>query len=166
MPLRVAMALLISGALSLWVTQADSAWADSSRQAARIVHQKMLNDPATVWFQGHWGFQYYMQLYGAYPVDFASTQLHPGDLVVIPQNNAETYKLKKQFMASAALLEIPLHQKVTTMRWELGAGFYSATWGPLPFAVGDVPPEQYYMFRVAPIPAGVSPWEDPFAVGR
>jgi hypothetical protein len=158
-----AVALLISGVISFWIAQADTAWADSARTAARVIHAKTANDTAPVWFQGHWGFQYYMQLDGAHPVDYTANLLRAGDLVVIPQNNAETYKLKKQFMASAELLDIPLHQQVATMRWELGAGFYSATWGPLPFAVGDVPTEQYYLFRVSAIPANENPWEDPFA---
>jgi hypothetical protein len=163
MRLNLVMALAVSGALSLWVTAADVAWADSAREAAEIIYHKTQNENTTVWFQGHWGFQYYMQLHGAHPIDYASTRLNPGDLVVIPENSVETYKMKHQFIASAELLEIPLHEQIATMRWELGAGFYSTHWGPLPFAAGNVPPERYYILRVAPIPAGVSPWEDPLA---
>jgi hypothetical protein len=155
-----AIALAISAFFALWITQADAAWADSSRLAAQIIHEKTKNETGTIWFQGHWGFQYYMQKLGAHPVDFANSKLQPNDLVIVPQNNAETYKLKKQFMASAELLELPAHNFATTMRWEIGAGFYSASWGPLPFAFGDIPPEQYYIFRVTAVPAGVSPWED------
>jgi hypothetical protein len=157
------VALTISAGFALWIAQADAAWADSSRLAAQIIQKKTKSESGTVWFQGHWGFQYYMQQLGAHPVDFSTTTLKPGDLVVIPQNNAETYKLKKQFMASAELLELPVHEFASTMRWEIGAGFYSATWGPLPFAVGDIPPEQYYIFQVATVPPGTSPWENPFA---
>jgi hypothetical protein len=70
--------------------------------------------------------------------------------------------MKPQFIASAELLAIPLHQQMATMRWELGAVFYSTHWGPLPFATGNVPPERYYILRAAPNPSGVSPWEDSF----
>jgi hypothetical protein len=134
---HVIFAFAVSAIFALWITQADTDWADSSRLAAQIIHDKEKTETGTLWFQGHWGFQYYMQQLGAHPVDFARTRLQPGDLVVIPQNNAETYKLKKQFMASAELLELPMHQFASTMRWKIGAGFYSATC--------------------------TSPWEDPFA---
>jgi hypothetical protein len=162
MRLNLVAALAVSGALSLWVTQADAAWADSAHEAAEIIYHKAQNENTNVWFQGHWGFQYYMQLHGAHPIDYARTRLNAGDLVVIPENSIETYKMKPQFIASAELLEIPLHEQMATMRWELGAGFYSTHWGPLPFATGNVPPERYYILRAASIPSGVSPWEDPF----
>jgi hypothetical protein len=32
---------------------------------------------------------------------------------------------------------------LSTMQKQMGAGFYSDVWGPLPFAFGFVPPEQY-----------------------
>ena len=43
-----------------------------------------------------------------------------------------------------------MHREVAPMRRELGAGFYSSSWGPLPFALGYVPPERYLLLRLAP----------------
>ena len=39
---------------------------------------------------------------------------------------------------------------ITTAQRELGAGFYSADWGPLPFAIGPVPPERYALIQLGP----------------
>jgi hypothetical protein len=34
------------------------------------------------------------------------------------------------------------------MNREMGAGFYSGKWGPVPWLVGSVPPERYLIFRI------------------
>ena len=36
------------------------------------------------------------------------------------------------------------------MDFSVGAGFYSSYWGPLPFAVGNIAPEQYFVTRLVP----------------
>jgi Dolichyl-phosphate-mannose-protein mannosyltransferase len=143
------IALVASACLSIWIAQADSAWANSARRAAATLHERTRNETGTIWFQGHWGFQYYMESYGARPVDFANSVLSPGDMLIIPENNIETLKFPSELIASSELLEIDLHQHVSTMRWPMGAGFYSSFWGPLPFAFGRVPTERYFLFRIA-----------------
>ena len=40
---------------------------------------------------------------------------------------------------------------VATMAYQSGAGFYSATWGPLPFAFGPVKPEPTLVYVVRPV---------------
>jgi hypothetical protein len=37
---------------------------------------------------------------------------------------------------------------MTTMHPAVGAGFYSGTWGPLPFVIGRVPREKYEIFFI------------------
>jgi hypothetical protein len=37
---------------------------------------------------------------------------------------------------------------ITTIQRELGSGFYSSDLGPLPFAIGPVPPERYELIRL------------------
>jgi Dolichyl-phosphate-mannose-protein mannosyltransferase len=145
---KVALALLICGALSFWIAQADSEWANSARQAATIIHQGIGRETGTVNFQGHWGFQYYMEQFGAFPLDFKRSTLNPGDLLIIPENNIETVKPPQPFIASAELLDIKLHQPITTMRCQGAAGFYASFCGPLPFAFGRVPSERYFLFRI------------------
>jgi 4-amino-4-deoxy-L-arabinose transferase-like glycosyltransferase len=147
---KVALALVLSGVVSFWLAKADADWANSAEQAAVFIHQQTENEPGTVWFQGHWGFQYYMQLLGAHPVDFLRTGMQRGDVLVVPENNADAYRVPTaQFVASTNLLQIKLPQPLSTMRWRSGAAFYSSFYGPLPFAFGPSETERYYVFRLS-----------------
>ena len=147
---KVALALVFSGVVSFWLAKADADWANSAEQAAVFIHQQTENQAGTVWFQGHWGFQYYMQLLGARPVDFLRTGMQRGDVLVVPENNADAYRMPTaQFVASTNLLQIKLVQPLSTMRWRSGAAFYSSFYGPLPFAFGPSETERYYVFRLS-----------------
>jgi hypothetical protein len=147
---KVALALILSGLVSFWLAKADADWANSAEQAAAVIHQQTEHQAGTVWFQGHWGFQYYMQLLGFHPVDFLKTDMQRGDLLVVPENNADAYIMPNpQLVASTNLLQINLAQPLSTMRWRNGAGFYSSFYGPLPFAFGASDSERYYLFRLS-----------------
>lgn len=147
---RVALALLLSGAVSLWLTKADSELANSAREAATLIRQQVANQPGSVWFQGHWGFQYYMQQTGARPVDFMKSRMDKGDFLVVPENNADAFRMPlPQFVASTEVVQMQLRQPLSTMRWHVAAGFYSSFYGPLPFAFGPVDTERYYLFRLS-----------------
>ncbi|HKW17536.1 MAG TPA: glycosyltransferase family 39 protein [Terriglobales bacterium] len=147
---KILLALILSGVVSFWLAKADTDWANSGRQAAEIIREHTQGETGTVWFQGHWGFQYYMQLIGAHPMDFLRTDLNRSDILVIPENNADAYNLPSpQFIASSELLQINLSQPLFTMRWRNGAGFYSCFYGPLPFAFGTPEPDRYYLIRLS-----------------
>jgi len=143
----VIVPLLVSGAFSLWVAAADEALANSARFAAVYLHLKTHHDPSAVEFQGHWGFQYYMELAGARPLEQGGTGSHPGDLIVKSVNNTNMFKLAEKTSVDSAYA-IPMNGWVSTISTDLGAGFYSSAWGPLPFAIGRVPNERYYVLRV------------------
>jgi 4-amino-4-deoxy-L-arabinose transferase-like glycosyltransferase len=147
---KVALALALSGVIAVWVTKADSEWANSARQASQIVQQQIGKEPHAVWFTGHWGFQYYLQLWGARPMDFLRSDTSAGDVLIVPESNAVSYVLPSaQFVATSGLLRINLQQPLSTMRWREGAGFYSSFYGFLPFAFGRPATEQYYVLRLA-----------------
>jgi 4-amino-4-deoxy-L-arabinose transferase-like glycosyltransferase len=145
---KLILALTLSGAVSLWITSADAALANSARTAADLIHKRTQNEAGAVWFEGHWGFQYCMELYAARAVDFENSTFNPGDFVVIPENNAVIPKMLPLEVAALEVVEVKLSQPITTIRRDMGAGFYSTYFGPLPFAVGKVPPERYYVFRL------------------
>jgi hypothetical protein len=107
--------------------------------------------PHTVWFQGHWGFQHYMEAAGARAQDFKRSELRRGDLVVIPVNNTNLRpppERSARLVGKKTLMPFPY---VATMDQVLGAGFYSDLWGPLPFAVGRSSPEIFLLFVVDPV---------------
>jgi hypothetical protein len=148
--LMFAPALAVSAALSLWLTWADVKLANSARTGATLIQQETAAQPGAVWFMGHWGFQYYMESYGAFPVVIDHPPQQPGNYVVEVGNSLHLLEMRPEIVNSRRVIEIPVNLGVTTSQNELGAGFYSADSGPLPFAVGVVPPERYELLRLGP----------------
>lgn len=148
-PAWVAVPLAVAGAVSLWLTWADTALANSARTAANMIEQKTSNQPGAVWFMGHWGFQYYMESLGARAVVVADSPHCPGDFLATA-GNRELFEVRPEFVTSRSLIQIPINLGITTVQRELGTGFYSSDLGPLPFAFGPVPPERYELIRLGP----------------
>jgi 4-amino-4-deoxy-L-arabinose transferase-like glycosyltransferase len=145
---RFLVPLLASACLALWVTSADSQLANSARTAAVVVHEKYKDVTSRMWFEGHWGFQYYMEQFGARPLEARSTAIGEGDLIVVPENNTEMMEVNPAYVAKTESFWLPGPGGATTMSSSLGAGFYAAYWGPLPFAVGPVPVERYVVLHM------------------
>jgi tetratricopeptide (TPR) repeat protein len=143
----LAAPLALGAALSLAVAHADYAWAGSARQAARRVAQLYGQGSGTLWFEGHWGFQYYLEALGGRAVDWLAARPRPGERLVIPGNNTNTF-LMPQVLSLQAGLAMRSPRWLASMHRAVGAGFYSDVWGPLPFAVGRVPAERYLVFEV------------------
>ena len=146
-PAMLAIPLAVAGAVSLWLTCADTELANSARTAAAQIEQKTRNQPGTVWFLGHWGFQYYMESFGARPVVVDDPPQRPGDFLATAGGRL-LFEVRPEFVASRDVIQIPMRLGITTIQTELGTGFYSSDLGPLPFAVGQVPPERYELIRL------------------
>ncbi len=147
---RIVTSLIISGLVSLGVARSDMTWAQTVRDAATRYAELAKSQPGTTYFQGHWGFQHYMQEAGIAPFDFETTVLKPGDMIVYAQNNANVRPLPDDFVADRRLETVPIKRRMATMSTHLGAGFYSDLWGPLPFSLGaKMPPDTYFIDIVA-----------------
>jgi hypothetical protein len=140
--LAAVVPLAAAAIVSVWVTSADARLADSAREAAQYVRDHPAPGKNTS-FEGHWGFQYYMQLFGFAPLDFDTYEIQDGNLVVIPENSTNTRAMPPQIVASQSIYSIDVNLGVTTMGSAMGAGFYSDAEGPLPYAFGPAPPERY-----------------------
>ncbi len=90
---RVTLALAVSLTLAAAALQADFATAAAVRHNAREACAKFAGQVPTLWYQGHWGFQFYMNAGGAVPVDFKHPGLKPGDAVAVPSNNTNIRQL-------------------------------------------------------------------------
>ncbi|HWM24594.1 MAG TPA: glycosyltransferase family 39 protein [Chthoniobacterales bacterium] len=146
--LRLTGFLGAAALFSLLVAFADYRLADSARAAATEIQSKFRISPrATIWFQGHWGFQYYAQANGFRAFDSANPGTRPGDLMVLPFNNTNLKPIPENTFERMAVIEIPIFPWVTSVSRPLGAGFYTDIVGPLPFGFGAVPPEKYYVVR-------------------
>jgi dolichyl-phosphate-mannose-protein mannosyltransferase len=143
--------LLAGGFLALILAAADYTVAGTSRTAAGRIWADYGHLGRTVWFQGHWGFQYYMEAAGARPLDLVRLGMHPGDLMILPDNNTNVlFPLPGIPMSMVSVIELPSSRWLTTLEPWLGAGFYSELVGPLPFAFGPVPPDRYYVAVIGP----------------
>jgi Tfp pilus assembly protein PilF/4-amino-4-deoxy-L-arabinose transferase-like glycosyltransferase len=148
LPWHAVLPLLPAAALAVAVAWADHSLANSHRAAARDIQTQAAGFPLTVWFEGHWGFQYYMESGGAQAVDHDARVPQAGDLLVLPLNNTNVYVprgVALHFLDRRLLITCPW---MATMDVPLGAGFYSDLRGPLPFAFGVPHPEEFDLFLV------------------
>ncbi|MGA1826321.1 MAG: ArnT family glycosyltransferase [bacterium] len=142
--------LVLCAVITGMVNWADYSLANTTRRAATELNEKYIHDKRTVWFQGHWGFQYYMEKNGAQALDFKNSRIKLNDIIIAALNNTNIYPLEQDKFQLLETKELAPYKWVSTMSSSLGAGFYSDTWGPLPFAIGRVPPEKYNIFAPNP----------------
>lgn len=136
---------VLSALLAVTVAHADYQFANSERTAAYAIHQEFPTT-GTVWFQGHWGFQYYMERLGARPLEYMGTRFEPGDLVVIPLNNAMVQLPPEDLIAKT--VTFPGSRGLSTMCNLRRTAFHSDAWGPIPYGFGLTAPEIYYIMNL------------------
>ncbi len=137
--------------LSLMVAYADYAFANSARSAARLIKTRYIERGERVWFQGHWGFQYYMEAFGARPLDRNRPGLGAGDIVVRAENNSNTSNMPEQLFVTTLLdiIKNPLPRPIAVMSFRpKAAGFYSSVFGTLPFVLGHTENDVYRVMRL------------------
>lgn len=145
---RAAWPLVPAAVVALSVGWADYAWANTARSAAETISKSFENYKGDIWFQGHWGFQYYMESNGHKALDFKHSKPASGDIIIVPSNNCFSWNLpQKDFLLSQTFQVEPLRW-LATMNLSLGAAFYADVWGPIPFAVGPVDVEKYRAYIV------------------
>lgn len=151
---RVSLAFGPAAVIALVVTWADYRWSITAREAARQVHEFARSRGRKVWFEGHWGFQWYMQALGGKPVDFSRGEIRPGDLLVLPANNFPSVPVDSALVRGVSQISLPACRFLATQNGVMHAGFYAAEGpGRLPFAFGAAPPEQYSVLLLVPPPA-------------
>ena len=146
---RIIAAMVAVGAmLALSVTRADFLSAKAARQIADRTQAEYGQTNHTLWFEGHHGFQYYIEKAGASALDFRNSRVQWGDYVAIPLNTPNCPLLDESLVTQQNSILVAGSSWLTTMDVRLGAGFYSSISGPLPFAFGKVPAAQVLVFSV------------------
>src|ERR1019366_3542536 len=120
--------------------------------SAREVCADCIHRVETLWFQGHWGFQYYMSAAGALALDFKRSTLKPGDALAVPANNTNIHPLAPRTADLVELYKMSGPWLLTTCDQRMGSSFYASVLGPLPFAFGSVPPEMVSVYILKPLP--------------
>jgi hypothetical protein len=68
-----------------------SAGKEVAERAAELIPRQ---DSGTVWYVGHWGFQYYAERAGMKPVVPGSSHLHRNDWLVLPNDSINQQKIQ------------------------------------------------------------------------
>ncbi len=140
--------LLPAALVSLLIATADYKLADTARLAASYFQNRFQSEPGTVWFEGHWGFQYYMEQWKAKPLDRTEHGMVSGDVLIVPLSNTNVSRTPPVSTTGPPEQVNYPQFLLATMSPEMRAGFYSSRWGPLPWVFARIPPEQYLIFHV------------------
>jgi len=138
-----AFALLPALFLSLLVAFADYRWADEMHKSVQRISSYSSNTGRSLWFQGHWGFQYYMEQIGGKPLDFVASEVHAGDLFVSPSYSTNLENLPDDALGKVEELPTSPLSWLAVMDPDIGAGFYSSVIGPVPYVFDRVNAENY-----------------------
>lgn len=142
---RLARVYAVSGALALLVSVAlgdvDARFAGAQKEAAAAAVRLPRAPGARLWFTGHWGLQYYLEAAGATGLDRSRggwDQVAPHDLVVVPATNANLLMPRRRLVGRTAVTSVGCFIPLRLMRTG-SAGFYSSTFGFLPYALSRAP---------------------------
>lgn len=143
---------VLGGAVAVAVLAQDAAWANSIRATSRRLMDEYGNTPSgsTVWFQGSWGFQYYMQQQGARRMQNDKLEVNAGDFIVVSTHGISDIPYGPG-IRQIANWRIPVSHWGTTMSLQRNAGFYSSRHGIFPYFFGWAE-EVYLIYWVSRYP--------------
>jgi len=141
----IAVAALLP--VAVLVLRADVRLAESEHDAAMMVHDfAIAAGSPRVWFQGHWGFQYYMQQWGAQEVDMNSSHCAKGDLLVLAWDNTNISDIPTRAVRRLARVKPLPTYWIASLHLQMMAGFHSDLYGPLPYAIGNGRAERFDIY--------------------
>jgi 4-amino-4-deoxy-L-arabinose transferase-like glycosyltransferase len=139
--------VLLAAALSLRLAEADARLAATNRLAAEQLWVQYHKPGNTVWFEGHWGFQFYLEKQGGKAIDLNDPKKARGDILIIPANASNLYAPPMDLVQLVAKVDYLPDAYCSTMNQLAGAGFYASVHGPLPFVMGRLEPDLFYIFE-------------------
>jgi hypothetical protein len=145
--------------LSLLVARADMDSARIARRSAEHIareFKKINSDGRTLWFEGHWGFQYYMEKGGGRAVDMLESGLRPGDILAVPVENSNIRLPEREMISLVAKWLVPAPLPVSVMNTGTSAGYYASSWGGLPFVLGLRAADSFYIFMLRGAQRGIA----------
>ena len=130
-----------AAALSLLIAVADYQQANCGRLAASLFRERYAAQANKVVFLGHWGFQYYMQRWGATAFDRSRPEVASGDILVGSFGDPKVSVRNVVNHEESAFNTLPF---LSTSTIGTGASFYSSFGGPLPWAINKISPARYF----------------------
>ena len=150
--------LFLTGLMGFATAIADYEFAGTNRKIADYCANNIkVGGNNTVWFLGHWGFQYYMEKKGFKPYEQGSNEPKKGDFIV-SSSLAWPQQVDKKLAARVALYDkiqysgkIPI--RIMHNKYGKHSSFYSFInfgigYGILPFSVSVYPIDEFRIYRV------------------
>jgi hypothetical protein len=153
--IRIGLVLFLGAAISIAAVVGDYHLASTVKTASRSIAREIRSASAAspsaaspaMWFAGHWGFQYYMQLAGARSLDYAAPKFHAGDYVVFPESGYGGTPSAHGFLFVREEIFGSDHWSATASP-RMGAGFYHSDGYALPFVFGPIAAEKFVVVQV------------------
>jgi len=145
-------AVLGTVALGLLLAASDWRFADCYRASAPRIARRYAGD-RTVWFVGHWGWQWYAEKAGMEPYYQSESILKPGDVLVVP-SLVPRYGIMNDLPERLVKVEevvvrpTPATLVRTMATWPRWSGYYAYHSGGLPWIVSRMPLEKFVVYVV------------------
>jgi hypothetical protein len=134
--------------LGIAILRADAAFAGLGRTAARALIAPRVAAGQNVWYVGHWGFQWYAERAGARFFPIQPPFPGEGDLVVASAMS-EPHIVVGEMDALVPVGRLESREAGgRVMDRASGAGFFSNSWGYLPWSWGDGLVERFDVLQV------------------
>ncbi len=142
-----AASLAVVAALSFALSSVDFQYAGAQKTMARRAATEYAAKGRRLWCAAHWGLQHYVEEAGGAELDWSKggwDLVKPGDVVIIPRVNSNILKPKRGLMANVqeTRLGCPIPLRLIS-GWSGEAGFYSNTFGFLPYSLSAEPLEEF-----------------------
>jgi 4-amino-4-deoxy-L-arabinose transferase-like glycosyltransferase len=150
-PTGLKVALSLGAAVTLSVAWADYTMAKSARLAAVTIFHKYTADSRLLWFEGHWGFQYYIEALGARPVDVPRDTFITGEVLAVPLENSNQYLPSDDDAEpiGGVARAFPRARWVATISSPWRSKFYAVLGRlALPYVFGSIEPDLYFVYQI------------------
>jgi len=148
--------LLVTGLISTvilgcWLSASDWEYADIYRRFAKQASNEYTAQKQTIWYVGHWGWQWYAEKAGMRQYDTQTSHLKKNDLIIVPEwisaQNIDasvtyTLTLERTFEKYGSLI-------MTLRTMEHMRGYYAFSIFSLPWTLSQKPAERFFIYRVA-----------------
>lgn len=149
----LAVVVAIGAALGGLIARADANFAGLDREAVATWVAPAVHDGRRVWASGHWGFQWYAERAGARAVTATPPLPQPGDWVIVSGRAGGSVDQFPHRRLIASIGDSRPGGRVMSA----GAGFYSNTWGFLPWTWGTDELERVDLWEIeGPTPTAPS----------
>ena len=157
-----AISLCVGASITIAMLLGLSDWQYSNLYRVQATQIRASLPPgATIYFVGHWGWQWYAAKAGMKQYDLENSVLQPGDYLVAPHMVGQIPISARygNLLEPQKTIEVPGSPAtwLRTMGGQPLGGFYGGGWNSLPWTFSTEPLEHFTIFKVSPVPVSNPP---------